>query len=210
MPKPDQVVLIWTENMAITFNVSWIFLKSLTESFGSILKIYGGKTNEIRFFKELENWENDRTMFAYVLHSFSNFLNKTYIRKRQIQTFSTHFRKLTFTGIIWSYTIHHYHHSDIHGKFSSPCQCFQNQTPLALQKKRKFFIKDFSSKCKQISMKRRIWSHLLKKSLMENFILCVVILLIYLFGHVTFLMDLGIWARPHMQLYHISFSSSCT
>ena len=100
MPKPDQVVLISTENMAITFNVSWIFLKSLIESFRSILKIYGGKTNEIRFFKELENWENDRSMFAYVLHSFSNFLNKTYIRKRQIQTFSTHFRKLTFTGII--------------------------------------------------------------------------------------------------------------
>ena len=84
MPKPDQVVLISTENMAITFNVSWIFLKSLTESFRSILKIYGGKTNEIRFFKELENWENDRTMFAYVFHSFSNFLNKTYIRKRKV------------------------------------------------------------------------------------------------------------------------------
>ena len=55
MPKPDQVVLISTENMAITFNVSWNFLKSLTESFRSILKIYGGKTNEIRFFKELIN-----------------------------------------------------------------------------------------------------------------------------------------------------------
>ena len=84
MPKPDQVVLISTENMAITFNVSWIFLKSLTESFRSILKIYGGKINEIGYFKELENWENDRTMFAYVLHSFSNFLNKTYIRKRKV------------------------------------------------------------------------------------------------------------------------------
>ena len=84
MPKPDQVVLISTENMAITFNVSWIFLKSLTESFRSILKIYGGKINEIGYFKELENWENDRTMFAYVFHSFSNFLNKTYIRKRKV------------------------------------------------------------------------------------------------------------------------------
>ena len=41
--------------------------------------------------------------------------------------------------------------------------------------KMKFSIKDFSSKCDQISRKLRIWSHLLKKSLMENFIFCAVI-----------------------------------
>ena len=35
--------------------------------------------------------------------------------------------------------------------------------------KMKFFIKDFFSKCDQIRRKLRIWSHLLKKSLMENF-----------------------------------------
>ena len=34
----------------------------------------------------------------------------------------------------------------------------------------KFSIKDFFSKCDQIHRKLRIWSHLLKKSLMENFI----------------------------------------
>ena len=33
----------------------------------------------------------------------------------------------------------------------------------------KFSIKDFSSKCDQIRRKLQIWSHLLKKSLMENF-----------------------------------------
>ena len=33
-----------------------------------------------------------------------------------------------------------------------------------------FFIKDFFSKCNQIRRKLRIWSHLLKKSFMENFI----------------------------------------
>ena len=38
----------------------------------------------------------------------------------------------------------------------------------------KFFIKDFFSKCGQILRKLRIWSHLLKKSLMENFIFCAV------------------------------------
>ena len=34
----------------------------------------------------------------------------------------------------------------------------------------KFSIKDFFSKCDQIRRKLQIWSHLLKKSLMENFI----------------------------------------
>ena len=40
--------------------------------------------------------------------------------------------------------------------------------------KMKFSINDFFSKCDQIRMKLRIWSHLLKKSLMENFIFCAV------------------------------------
>ena len=34
----------------------------------------------------------------------------------------------------------------------------------------KFFFKDFSSKCDQIRSFLWIWSHLLEKSLMENFI----------------------------------------
>ena len=34
----------------------------------------------------------------------------------------------------------------------------------------KFSMKDFFSKCDQIRRKLRIWSHLFKKSLMENFI----------------------------------------
>ena len=41
--------------------------------------------------------------------------------------------------------------------------------------KMKFCSKDFSSKCDQSRRKLRIWSYLLKKSLMENFIFCVVI-----------------------------------
>ena len=41
--------------------------------------------------------------------------------------------------------------------------------------KMKLSRKDFFSKCDQIHRKLRIWSHLLKKSLMENFIfLCSV------------------------------------
>ena len=40
--------------------------------------------------------------------------------------------------------------------------------------KLKFSIKDFFSKCDQIRSKLRIWSNLLKKPLMENFIFCEV------------------------------------
>ena len=42
------------------------------------------------------------------------------------------------------------------------------------RQKMKFSIKDFFSKCHQIRRKLRIWSHLLKKSLIENFIFCTV------------------------------------
>ena len=40
--------------------------------------------------------------------------------------------------------------------------------------KMKFSMKDFFSKCEQIRRKLRIRSHLLKKSLMKNFIFCAV------------------------------------
>ena len=38
----------------------------------------------------------------------------------------------------------------------------------------KFLIKDFFSKCDEIRRKLRIWSYILKKSLIENFIFCAV------------------------------------
>ena len=38
----------------------------------------------------------------------------------------------------------------------------------------KFSIQDLFSKCDQIRRKLQIWSHLLKKSVMENFIFCAV------------------------------------
>ena len=41
-------------------------------------------------------------------------------------------------------------------------------------KKMKFSNKDFFSKCDQICRFLRIWPHLPKKSLMENFIFCAV------------------------------------
>ena len=44
----------------------------------------------------------------------------------------------------------------------------------SLHNKMKFSINDFFSKCDQIPRKLGIWSHLLNKSLMENFIFCAV------------------------------------
>ena len=41
--------------------------------------------------------------------------------------------------------------------------------PTYTAQKMKFSIKDFFSKCDQIRGKLRVWSHLLKKSLTENF-----------------------------------------
>ena len=41
---------------------------------------------------------------------------------------------------------------------------------MATAQKKKFFIKDFFSKCDQIRRKLRIWSHLLKKFQMKNLI----------------------------------------
>ena len=38
----------------------------------------------------------------------------------------------------------------------------------------KFYFKDFFSKCDQIRRLLRIWSQILEKSLMENFIFCAV------------------------------------
>ena len=50
-------------------------------------------------------------------------------------------------------------------------KCYQSFTTT---QKIKFSIKDFFSKCNQMRRKLQIWSHLLKKSLMENLFFCVV------------------------------------
>ena len=56
-------------------------------------------------------------------------------------------------------------------------------SPYTVQKM-KFFIMDFFSKCDQIRSFLRIWSHLLKKSLMENFNFCAVFCLWYGIGNI--------------------------
>ena len=51
----------------------------------------------------------------------------------------------------------------------------------------KFSIKDFFSKCDQIRSFLRIWSGLLKKSLMDNFIFGAVLLFKFLLTSLTML-----------------------
>ena len=54
-------------------------------------------------------------------------------------------------------------------KFGSFCRDWKGTA-----QKMESSIKDFFSKCDQIRRKLRIWSYLLKKSLMESFIFCLV------------------------------------
>ena len=57
--------------------------------------------------------------------------------------------------------------------FLNQCITVVEKVPDIAQKM-KFFIKDVFSKCDQIYNKLRIWSHLLNKPLIENFIFCAV------------------------------------
>ena len=61
----------------------------------------------------------------------------------------------------------------------APSQIFDRVRYMSdtLNKKIKFSIKDFSSKCHQIRSFLRIWSHLLKKFLMEKFIFYALIVI---------------------------------
>ena len=67
--------------------------------------------------------------------------------------------------------------------------------------KMKFSLKDFFSKCDQMRRKLRIWSHLLKKSLMENLIFCALV-----FGKKSKLTTVAIGATL-LFLYLVNFWS---
>ena len=60
--------------------------------------------------------------------------------------------------------------------YCQSCGVFVTKRKYYTAQKMKFSIKDFFSKCDQIRRKLRIWSHLLKKSLMENFTFCAVLM----------------------------------
>ena len=81
------------------------------------------------------------------------------------------------TGKGFSYTVH-YHYAFYHIILYdfllvvAIITCFFLKSNTA--QKMRFSIKDFFSKCDQIRRLLRIWSQLLKKSLMVNFIFCAV------------------------------------
>ena len=53
-------------------------------------------------------------------------------------------------------------------------ELYQSTAQSGTVQKMNFSFKDFFSKCDQIHSFLRIWSHLLKKALKENFIFCTV------------------------------------
>ena len=67
----------------------------------------------------------------------------------------------------------------------------------------KFPIKDFFSKCDQIHSILQIWSHLLKKSVMEK---CVSAVFPLNQKHMEFDVIIGLWFRIRPWLVNSSFS----
>ena len=66
--------------------------------------------------------------------------------------------------------------TEVFGRYYLSFVLFANFTA----QKVKFSIKDFFHKCDQIRIFLWIWSHLLKKSLMENFIFCVMLYIVHI------------------------------
>ena len=69
-------------------------------------------------------------------------------------------------AIEWNFTINWF------VPFHKSFRLLNLNNSVATAQKTKFSIKDFFSKCDQISSFLQIWSHLLKKSLMKNFAFC--------------------------------------
>ena len=117
---------------------------------------------------------NDSVIKCHLLVSTNNTVN---IRVEHFDIENSYCQKLL--GIKFDHKlICKSHSSDLRKKASKKVHGLARVTPTA--RKMKFSIKDFFSKCDQIRRKLRIWSHLLKKSLMENFIFCVVTIFKYL------------------------------
>ena len=68
----------------------------------------------------------------------------------------------------------------------------------------KFSMKDFLSKYDHIRSFQRIWSHLLKKRYMENFIFCVVMLERSVEPYVTWLYTLVIYTTQSPKMFSVN------
>ena len=76
-----------------------------------------------------------------------------------------------------------------------------NMIAVYTAQKMKFSIKDLSSKCDQICSFLRIWSHLPKKSLIENFIFCAVMYFFFFFTHLKFFCQYFYFGISFLILY---------
>ena len=68
--------------------------------------------------------------------------------------------------------------------------------------KMKFSIKDFFRKCDQIHSRLQIWPHLLKKSLMKNFILCAVHFAQLVLSCTTYFVEKYWKKRHYVKMHH--------
>ena len=82
-------------------------------------------------------------------------------------TYSCDFSCISRDLIIAKFEAYGFHIDVLNYFYSTFCKPLQAILMITAQKM-KFSIKDFFSKCYQICTKQRIWSHLFKKSLMEN------------------------------------------
>ena len=74
--------------------------------------------------------------------------------------------------------------------------------------KMKFFIKDVFSKCDQIRSLMRIWSHLLKKSLMENFIFWTILTVFGNPGYAFVVLCMGVisfFAISFLSIFYLNY-----
>ena len=67
----------------------------------------------------------------------------------------------------------------------------------------KFSIKDFFSKYDQIRSFLRIWSHSLKKSLMESFIFCAVIIFLFILTFILTKLEFGFYKSHIYGLFRL-------
>ena len=79
-------------------------------------------------------------------------------------------------------------------------------------KKMKFSFKNYLCKCDQIRSYMRIWSHLLKKFSMKNFIFCKVQVLLFVMKLILRPMKIDYWlsvssckSKCHMQILFFTF-----
>ena len=125
------------------------------------------------------------TLQWLLLKIVNKFINCHFIKKETLaQVFSCEFCEISkstfFTEHLWTTTSAlnnkvYFRSAITKTKTKSKCllhKCWNNLGKFATEKwKMKFSLKNFFSKCEQICWKLWTWSHLLKKSLTENFIL---------------------------------------